>query len=48
MGKRPSAIVLTDEQREYLEGQTRIRTLQEHEFYCYEQRLYQSMQSQRK
>ena len=28
MGKRPSAIVLTDEQRQYLEGQTRIRTLQ--------------------
>ena len=28
MGKRPSAIVLTDEETEYLEAQTRIRTLQ--------------------
>ncbi|EMB22360.1 helix-turn-helix domain-containing protein [Treponema denticola] len=28
MGKRPSAIVLTDEETEYLETQTRIRTLQ--------------------
>ena len=28
MGKRPSAIVLTDEETDYLEAQTRIRTLQ--------------------
>ena len=28
MGKRPSAIVLTYEETEYLEAQTRIRTLQ--------------------
>lgn len=28
MGKRPSAIVLTNGQREYLEVQTRTRTLQ--------------------